>query len=127
MARGRGLARRYFSIEQASDNLAFILENVDELDSFYRLLQDDYSRQLLISLLEFKVIGAQHVKLPINDKQYWDKYNSIDRHFLKERSTVKTWRNWHLNRYQLQGLSGPVNVHAHPLGILNSFVLQRYA
>jgi len=125
-ARRNGFVRRHFSIEGASARFMYILANIDKLESFYHLLRDDYSKQLLVELLKFRILGAWHVKLPVNNKKYWDQYFSIDKNFLKERRTVKTGK-WHLNRYELQGINGNINLYSHPLGILNTFQLEMYA
>lgn len=115
-----------FTADKTIEHFTFILKHIDELERFYYLLQDDQSRQLLIELLKFRILGKRHVKLPLNDEKYWDKYTSINRNFLQERRTIRTWR-WYLNRYKLQGLNGPINLHTYSLGILNIFLLEQYA
>jgi FkbM family methyltransferase len=126
IASRKGFVRRRFGIEHATERLMWILENMDGLERFYNLLQDDYSKQLLIELLKYRVLGGYHVKLPLNDKKYWDQYSSVDKKFLKERRTIRTGK-WYLNRYRLQGLNGPLDFHGHPVGILNTFLLEHYA
>jgi len=125
-ARRNGFVRRHFAIEKATDRLIRILENIDTLEKFYYSLRDDHSKQLLIDLLRFRVLGAQHVRLPSNNDEYWGKYSSVDKRFMIERHTIKTWNNWYLNRYRLQGIDGPLDFHAHPLSILNTFLLEQY-
>ena len=124
----KGYVGRHFSIEKASDYLAYILTHADEFENFYQLLSDEYSCQLLIDLLAYKVIGPQHVKLPINSKEYWKKRKSIDNDFLKERHTIKTqvWPGV-LNQYQFNGRKGIINIHSVSLGILSIFVYEHYA
>jgi len=127
IASSKGFVRRGFGIEQATECLKWIFENIDGLERSYDLLRDDYSKELLIDLLKYRVLGAQHVKLPINNEMYWKQYASVDKNFLKKRHTIRTRRNWYLNQYRLQGLNGPLNLHAHPVGILNTFFLEQYA
>ena len=126
IASRKGFVHRRFGIEQATEHLMWTLENMDGLERFYNLLRDAYSKQLLIELLKYRVLGGYHVKLPLNDKKYWGQYSSVDKKFLKERRTIRTGE-WYLNRYQLQGLNGPLNLYAHPVGILNTFLLEHYA
>lgn len=125
-ARRIGFVRRHFSIKQATERLMYTLANIDKLETFNYLLGDDYSRRLLGDLLKYRILGPGHVKLPLNDNKYWEQYTSVDRKFLKERRTIKTWK-WYLNRYRLQGLDGPLDLHTYPLGILNTFLLEMYA
>jgi FkbM family methyltransferase len=126
-ARRNGFSRRHFSIEEASQRLSFIFKNIDGLRSFNNLLTDDDSRQLLIDLLKFRTLGAKHVRLPLNTKQYWESYRTVDKRFLRKRDTVSISKDWHLNQYELEGTQGPVRLHVTPLGILNSFLLEQYA
>lgn len=128
-ARTKGFVRRNFAIKKATKRLMYVLENLDSLEDFYHLLRGDYSKQLLIELLKFRILGEKHVRLPLNDKKYWDKRRSIDKTYLKKRQTLRVGAplNWYLNHYQLQGLSGTLNMHAHSLNILNTFMLEQYA
>jgi FkbM family methyltransferase len=126
LARRGGFVRRHFSIEGASERLMYVLANIDKLESFYHQLRDDDSKQLLIELFKFRILGAQHVKLPLNNEMHWVVRASIDRDFLQGRRTIRTGM-WCLNRYKLQGLNGPLDIHAHPLGILNTFLLEQYS
>lgn len=126
-ARRKGFVRRHFSIEKAIERLDHILENIDTLEKFYNSLRDDHSKQLLIDLLRYTVLGAQHVRLPLNNDEYWSKYFSVNKRFMIELNTIKTWNNWYLNRYRLQGVDGPLDFYAHPVAVLNTFLLEQYA
>jgi FkbM family methyltransferase len=128
LARGKGFVRRHFSIERTSKFLNYILTNAAEFEAFYQLLCDDYSRQLLIELLGYTLLGPQHVKLSINNREYWKRRVAIDNDFLQERDALKT-QSWPgaLNRYQLSGLNGPLNIYSVSLGVLNVFILEHYA
>ena len=126
IASRKGFVRRRFGIERGTECLMWILENIDGLEEFYNLLRDNYSKQLLIELLKYRILGGYHVRLPLNDEKYWGQYSSVDKKFLKERCTIRTGE-WHLNRYQLPGLDSPLVFHGHPLSILNIFLLEQYA
>lgn len=128
LARRMGFVRRHFSIGRVSQYLNYILTNADEFEAFYQLLCDDYSRQLLIELLGYRLLGPQHVRLSINDKKYWRKRLSIDNDFLQERAILKT-HSWpgSLNRYQLNDLKGLLGIYSVSLGVLNIFILEHYA
>src|SRR2546421_1684985 len=125
-ARRAGFIRKHQAIDHASERLTDTVKHLDEVEGFYHLLQDDYSKQLLIELLKFRILGAQHVKLPSNNPDYWTKYAAVNRDYLKESRTIKIW-NWDLNRYELDGRNGLLQLHAHPLNILCTFLLEQYA
>lgn len=124
----RGFVRRHFETDEAYRRLQHTLQNLDATERFYNSLQDDYSKQLLIELLKFRVLGAQHVRLPSNTQDYWKDYNSIDKRFMKKRNVVTTtsWV-WHLNLYEFEGGNGSISYTGHPLDILNTFLLEQYA
>ncbi|MFX0203647.1 MAG: FkbM family methyltransferase [Candidatus Hodarchaeota archaeon] len=128
LARRKGFVRRHFSIERASQCLSYILRNTHEFEAFYQLLCDDYSRQLLIELLSYRLLGPQHVRLSTNYEEYWRQRAAIDNDFLQERHALKT-QSWPgmLNRYQLDGLNGLLNIYSVSMGVLNVFVLEHYA
>lgn len=123
----RGFIRKPFNLDRPSQQLVSTVSQMDGLARTFSLLRDNYSRQLLLDLLRFRILGARHVKLPSNDTQYWADYNSIDRRYLKERRTVKTGWGWDLNLYELSGSTGLLKLHVTPLGILNTFLREQYA
>jgi FkbM family methyltransferase len=127
LARRKGFSRKHFNVEEAAQTLAYTFKNLDKLRKFNDLLKDDYSKRLLIELLKFRILGSKHVRLPLNNKQYWEAYRSVDKKFLKERNSFKTSWNWSLNHYQLPGKNRSFEIHVTPLGVLNTFLLEQYA
>ncbi len=71
-----------------AERLAFILKNQDAFNAFYGMLGDDYSRGLMVKLLEYMVLGPRHVKLPLNTDGFWDNYNNVDRKFARKQGTM---------------------------------------
>ena len=87
--------------DKTIEQFTFILKHIDELEKFYYLLQDDLSRQLLIDLLKYRILGRRHVKLPINNKTYWDKLAFTKKNLLKKRHTILSG-GWDIDLYELQ-------------------------
>lgn len=112
--------------ELAIARLAYLVQNIDQLEQLYQLFGDDYSKQMSVELLKFRILGPRHVKLPTNNEDYWVKSSAVDRNYLAERRTIKVW-SWHLNRYKLNGSRGALEFHAHPSNVLNTFLLEQYA
>jgi len=113
------------------ERLTDIVQNLDEFERLYHLLADEWSRLLLVELLKFRVLAPRHVKLPLNNKDYWGLYTTVDKRFLKARGTARlsdaNWTNWRLNRYRIPGTEGEIDLHASPGSILNTFLLEQYA
>lgn len=122
-----GFVRGRIPIEKATENLDYILSNIEELEGFYNLLSDEYSKQMLIELLKYRVLGQKHVKFPINNKVFWKELYSIDRLYLKKNGSVTTEGGSTLNRYEIKGSRGAITLDAQRLSILNTFLLKQYA
>lgn len=45
----------------------------DRMGQVYSILQDDYSKELYIKLIAYKILGYKKVKLPLNTPEYWSK------------------------------------------------------
>jgi FkbM family methyltransferase len=124
----RGFVRRRFDVEVPAHHLLSTLELFDGLERTYRLLADDYSRQALLDVLRYRILGERHVRLPLNDEHFWAEYNSVDARFLKERRTIKAWWGWDFHLYELpEDRGGPLRLHSNLLGILQTFLLEQYA
>jgi FkbM family methyltransferase len=127
LARKNGLVRRHFSIEKVSGQLMHALYD-DKMEKFYNLLGDEYSRNLLIELLKFRMLGPRHVRLPLNNKKYRDMFVWIKKEFLKQRRTIKApFDNLYLDHYTLPRAGGTLNLHSDPESIINIFLLKQYA
>lgn len=125
---GKGIVRRPFDLDAHSASLLSTVGRLDGLERAYGLLGDEHSRQLLLDLLRYRILGKRHVKLPLNDGRFWADYNSVDSRFLKERRTFRTCWDWDLNLYEVPAPGGaPLKLHVTPLGILNTFLLEQYA
>ena len=127
MARRWGFVRARAAGPASTARLAFVLDHLESLSRFHARLADARSRQLLIELLKFRILGGDHVRLPTSDARYWDLRASIDRRFLHRRAASRSPRGEVLDEYALPGARGPISVQAHKLDILNVFLLQQYA
>ena len=45
----------------------------DRMGQVYSFLQDDFSKDLYIRLIAYKILGYKKVKLPLNNSEYWAK------------------------------------------------------
>ena len=92
------------------------------LDFAYGLFEDEFSRDVFIKLLAYRALGDRHVRLPLNNKEYWRLRKSVGQ-YLEKRGTVSgipvlgTLDLFNIQRIRL---------HAHPLNIVNTFLLEQY-
>src|SRR4051812_30359136 len=50
----------------------------DDLNCIYKNL-DEQSRWLLVKVIAFRALGYRRVKLPLNDRWYWDSFERVKR------------------------------------------------
>ena len=115
-------------IINAQKNFFDIEEHLDELESFFYLLEDVHSRQMLLQLLAFRIMGHRKIRLPLSRKEYWraidnlelfmDQENRIEARLLRSTRT--------LYFADLDPLGFPVKLYTMPRIILSQFVLKQY-
>jgi FkbM family methyltransferase len=121
-----GFVRKNRSTREVAKRLVHTLHNIDKLECLYHLLGDEYSRQILVECLRFRILGSRYVKLPLNNQEFWKTRALVDSKFLMERDTI-TVSGWDLNRYKLDKSHGAIELHCISLNILNTFLLEQYA
>ena len=126
-ARARSRVRElasYFGFYRASalpyDQLREVF-NVEGLGHAYGLLEDEKSRGLFVKVLAYRVLGNRHVRLPLNNAEYWKLRRSLGK-YVEKRDAVESPVLGALcicNFNQMR-------LHVHPLAILHTFLLQQY-
>jgi len=117
LARARGF---YRSSPIACDVLREVLD-IDGLDRTYELLADQTSRDLFVKILAYRILGHQHVRLPLNDPKYWERRASIH-NLIEKRDTVKDVPLLgSLNLYNYKGM----RLHMHQLNV-EALMLDQY-
>jgi FkbM family methyltransferase len=110
----------------AGRNLAELLARADGLGALHRMLGDERSRETLIAVLAFRVLGYRHVRLPPDEPDYWAKAWDAERRLRRERHTRRVAILGHLDLYDLHDAGFPIRLHAHLLNVVTTFVLQQY-
>jgi FkbM family methyltransferase len=105
--------------------LLSVVKNNGRFYDTYQMLADEYSKDIYISLLIFRILGPGHVKLPVNNTQYWDKYKSVDTAYRKEQNTFSVG-NFSLNKYEIANNRHNIKLNGHPLSFLNTYLLGQY-
>ncbi len=119
-----GFTRRSDFPHKSQDTLIFVAENLGNLQKTYDMLRDSYSRDIMVQLFQYRVLGGRRVKLLTNNAQYWQKYNTIDRYLTQ--SNVAAHGKWNLNQYKVPGKTNEISVIVHPMNILTGFTLGHY-
>jgi FkbM family methyltransferase len=97
------------------------------MEAFYAVLEDEASRETLLALMAFRILGPRRVRLPRNTPAYWAAIRRIERELMVEaRTSPVPVLDGFLNRYYLAPLGFPLRLEAHLLNILNTFALEQY-
>lgn len=117
MARTRNLPDQFDSMMQAHGQ---------GLADLYGMLDDAYSKQLLIEIMAYRLLGYSRMRLSTNPallrpvaqaRQWMVPDDHLDAHF----------RNWHLTRFDLASLGYPISVYGLPESIASVFLRRDYA
>jgi FkbM family methyltransferase len=70
--------------ENFTENYQAIQNYLPDLETFYNLLEDQKSKQILIYLITFRILGHRKIKLPVNNVSFWKYMTGKSRFNLKE-------------------------------------------
>jgi len=111
------------NIEKTSD---FLSDYGESFGYLYNLLNDEASKELLIDILAFRLLGEKKVKLPSNNSEYWkqikDSYNFADKKDFIDIEFMK-WRLYSTS-YKKYGI--PIKVYTPPPSIVVYGYLGQY-
>lgn len=99
---------------------------VEAYECLYGLLADDKSRELLIKLLCYRLLGYRRVKLPLSESAYWSQMRAIHTAISEENPTILTQPGSRLQFYDLRAFGVPIKVYSMPFGVYTLFVAGQY-
>jgi len=92
----------------------------------YENMADDQSRELLIAVLAYRALGRKHVRLPLNNQNYWRDIAMIERDLLRTSCSQVVSGNGHLEDFDLTTFGKPIRLRGRLMNVMNAFVLQQY-
>ncbi len=73
----------------------------ESLSSLYDMLEDEYSKQMLVKVIAFRILGHRRLKLPLNTPEYWVARNKA-RSLISGKDTIAgTFQDKPLNIFAL--------------------------
>ncbi len=109
------------------DQIERIMRDFGEgLSSLYDLLEDEYSKTMLVKVIAYRILGYRKVKLPLNTSDYQsNKRNMFS--LIRSSDTIQSkFMNWELNYFELDKIGFSLNLYHRPIGVLTTFVLKHY-
>ena len=121
---------KYYSPNYAIDNLLNVLtekkKDLDYYEYLYNNLNDEYSKNILIEVVTFRILGAKYIRLSIENGQYLDYHKEI---LNSKKPTdvieLKT-SNIKLNKYDFQFENHKISCYLDTMGIVTIFKSEQY-
>jgi len=100
------------------------LSMTSKMDWLYSKLEDEESRELLLNVIAYRIMGHKAIKLPLNTRDYWEKLDHFQK--LQEGSdTVNMeFRAWKLCLTDLAVIDLPFKMYTRPSGMMMLHVKQ---
>ncbi len=115
--------KKTFMVETAVQRMETLMRNFSAYEWAFENLADDYSKALLVKLLEFAVLDHHHVRLPLSNAQYWADFASVDQNYRRAVRAVPD------EKYEINQYFDPetdISVFTTTPGFLTQFIHKQY-
>ena len=100
--------------------------NAADFGWLYDRLGDPDSRETLLKVLAYRMLGHRKVKLPLNSKHYWEKMAELDARARNAELLDIGLGDRNLRKLNLSPEGCPIELFARPAGVFCEFVVQQY-
>ncbi|HEX8196419.1 MAG TPA: FkbM family methyltransferase [Pyrinomonadaceae bacterium] len=99
---------------------------LERLNWLYETLEDEKSKQTLIKLIAFRILGKKKVKLPLSTPEHWQTIRQL--HELEDEKDFLqvSFENWKLKKTDLNKINYPIQLYYSAAGTYYTFVLKQY-
>ncbi len=102
-------------------------ESIDGFEYLHNLLNDDYSKDLVVKVLAYKILGETKVKLPMNNSSFWDTVKKIEAENTNKKDSITVdYMGYDLYKINLNSLGYNISFYYVPIGIYYDFVYRCY-
>ncbi len=92
----------------------------------YDLLADNDSKELLVKIIAYRILGHKKVKLPLSTKEFWDNQRVIEDNQSKDDFISIESMNLKLPLTDLAFLNIPLKMYYSSLGVNIDFIIRQY-
>jgi FkbM family methyltransferase len=107
--------------------IGWTMRNSHELEWLYRKWADDQSRDLMVRLFAFRILGARKVELPNGATRVHALIEQTRALRIQEASVPLGFQGWSADRYDLSPIGFPVIADLHPLNVIHEYLQQQYS
>lgn len=117
-----------YEFTKSQKNLFEITAYLNQLDSFFNALSDSRSKEILLQVLAFRVLGHRKVKLPLSQSIYWDAINNISKIINNDEELNVTFLNSSkkLSFFDLKNFDLPIKLYTTARTVLTQFLIKQY-
>ncbi|MBK5446723.1 MULTISPECIES: FkbM family methyltransferase [unclassified Peribacillus] len=103
-----------------------ILKHIQGIIELFYHLEDQASRNLLMTVLAFRLLGNKKVKLPLNTNDYWSQRQSLQ-NLIHANETIKTkYHGWNLSLFDLRTVGYDLQLFCISIGLSATFMDRQY-
>lgn len=96
------------------------------LENAYSLLEDEYSKKMLVDIFAYKIIGHRRLKLSVNNCKYTEKLKIAQLLMVGDESIRIDFMGWNLRKFDLENIGYNLKLFSLPNGILGTFINKQY-
>jgi len=119
----------YFNIQDINEMAINKFENASWVNYFsflYDKLEDEESKNLLIKIVAYRLLGHRKVKLPLNTNTFWKELEIIENKLDKENYIDVEFMNFRLHYSDLSFLNIPLKLFYTEMGLYIDFFIKQY-
>ncbi|MFN6481901.1 MULTISPECIES: FkbM family methyltransferase [unclassified Nostoc] len=97
-----------------------------DIFNLYELLEDKISKDLLIKIIAYRILGHKKYKLPLNNEQYWEQFRKLEQATNSKSYINIDYRDWKLSQFEIVNNGHNITLYYVPIGILDTFIVKQY-
>ena len=99
---------------------------ISSFEYLFNLLNDEYSKKLLLKVLAYRILGPTKVNLPLNNQKLFDHIEKIEKAVAQESVSVSTSRGEELHLHELSFLGNQIKLYLNSAAIYSRFFIKGY-
>jgi len=103
-----------------------VYQNIEGLSALYQLFHDNSSKETLLEVFAYRILGNQKVKLSINNEHYWNDRILLKSLINSSETLTSPYHNWKLELFSLETIGFPVQIYFIAFGVHATFMVKQY-
>lgn len=99
---------------------------IEKFEYLYGLTDDKNSKEILVKILAYRILGYKKVKLYTNTEQFWKTVLSLENIFDRGNFVDVDFMNWRLYLFDLAQIGWPIKIYYLANAIYITFVARQY-